>query len=94
MNFMFPKTKFADENTLEEQLKHLESELEEVKKAGTYYDMTEELFDLIHSAETALRIIRKDPDLNKAMDFIKEEVIMKNIERGYYTGVCENECKT
>lgn len=89
MNFMFPRTKFVDENTIDEQLKHLESELEEVKEAKTplQINIVEELFDLIHSAETAIRIIIENSNNvidKEAVDFIKDCVIMKNIERGYY----------
>lgn len=89
MNFMFPRTKFVDENTIDEQLKHLESELEEVKEAKTQLqiNIVEELFDLIHSAETAIRIIIENSNNvidKEAVDFIKDCVIMKNIERGYY----------
>jgi len=57
---LFPRAKFVDDNSIEDQIKHLGSEIDEARAAyATPYIMrlAEELFDVIHSAETALRIL-------------------------------------
>jgi len=58
--YLFPRAKFVDEIDIEDQIKHLGSEIIEARVAyATPYivRLAEELFDVIHSAETALRIL-------------------------------------
>jgi hypothetical protein len=58
--YLFPRAKFVDEINIEAQIKHLGSEIIEARVAyATPYilRLAEELFDVIHSAETALRIL-------------------------------------
>lgn len=58
--FLFPRTTFVDTNKIEDQLQHLISELVEVKAAYYLPDlvhMASELCDVIHSAETFLRLL-------------------------------------
>jgi len=81
----FPETIFTKNNSLKQQISHLESEIIEVKNAylseGFSSHMVEELWDVIHSAETALRILGTD---KIDIFYIKDKVIEKNKERGYY----------
>lgn len=87
MQFNFPATKFAQTTGLYGQLVHLGSEIKEVERAF-YNDpmierVAEELMDVIHSAETALRIIcRTNADVN--LHKLRLKVEKKNLERGYY----------
>lgn len=83
--YSFPKIKFADTATLEQQLRHVSSELYEVEVAYVDNDiphLVEELFDLQQSCDTALRVIAR---LYPAMDLAeaKQAMIQKNINRGY-----------
>lgn len=58
--YIFPRTRFVDVNSIQTQIKHLESEVVEVKVAyaSPYIErLAEELNDVIHSSETALRIL-------------------------------------
>ena len=86
MTFTFPETIFAQKNSLSNQIIHLESECREVSQAffsePKIERVVEELLDVIHSAETALRIIQRQHDvsLNKAI----RDILRKNMERNYY----------
>jgi len=79
----FPAVKFVKENSLTRQINHLESEINEVKDA--YHRETNylimELWDVIHSAETALRILKF---CGYDVFSVKSDVLKKNQERGYY----------
>jgi phosphoribosyl-ATP pyrophosphohydrolase len=82
--FIFPSTKFV-KNCLCDQVTHIVSETMEVQLAYEEPDhqhLAEELCDLIHSAETALRILadRYEIDVLTA----QSAVIEKNRQRGYY----------
>lgn len=80
----FPAVKFVSTATLAEQIKHFRSELKEVCGAydvGTDEDLAMELWDRIHSGETALRMLEL-----RGVDIVaaKEKVFGKNDARGYY----------
>lgn len=82
-----PANKFLN-HSLGEQIKHLGSEVKEVERA--YFDespgaFVEEIWDVIHSAETLLWIAH-----GNGLDITspKDEVIRKNLARGYYKGGC------
>lgn len=86
MPYSFPKIKFADTNTLEQQLEHVRSEHMEVWKAymaGELGHLVEELFDLQQSCDTALRVIAR---LHPEMDLgaARQAMLQKNVERRYY----------
>jgi hypothetical protein len=84
MSFTYPKTTFT-KNTLADQLAHIQSEVREVQGAYHEPDITrlaEELCDLIHSAETALRILHDRYYVS--IPVIQAYVIEKNRTRGYY----------
>jgi len=82
----FPKTVFTETNDLEQQLDHIRSEHTEMWIAfmgGKTGHLCEEIFDLIHSCETALWIIKKEfpaVDMPAAM----QAVVGKNKARRYY----------
>lgn len=82
----FPVTKFAESNSIEDQLDHIRSEHKEMWLAfidGKVGNLCEEIFDLIHSCETALWIIKKEfpaVDMPAAM----QAVVGKNKARRYY----------
>jgi hypothetical protein len=94
MNYIFPETKFAKENTDIEQINHVFSEVKEIlqecKKevipAGliikSYNDsFIEEAVDLYHSLETLFRILELH---GVDMDAVQRKVFEKNRRRGYY----------
>ena len=82
--FTFPRTKFVSENGLTQQFIHICTEVKEIKEAHEQEPIervAEELVDLYHSVETALRIIdERYIDINKVF----EQVAEKNMRRGYY----------
>ncbi len=83
--YSFPRTKFVDTNGSFEQLQHLDSELTELIAAFHTPDgvhTLKEAFDVIHSAETFIRIFSATYDLNP--EKIKASVIAGNRARGYY----------
>ncbi|ABO49733.1 hypothetical protein Dred_1199 [Desulforamulus reducens MI-1] len=87
----FPRIKFVDVNSLAEQLDHVRSEHKEVWLAfedDKIGDLAMELFDLIHSCETALRILQESFGIDLRETLLA--VIDKNKKRGYY----ENAGKT
>lgn len=84
--YLFPRTKFVDENSVEAQLIHVESEQAEVWEAYKDGDMertAEEALDLIHSAETLLGILAEKHGVDVAAVALYVEE--KNQKRGYYT---------
>jgi DNA-directed RNA polymerase len=85
MKFTFPRCKFADTNTLQQQLTHVASEMCEALRASHSEGIertTEEIIDVIWSAETALWIIEKEKG-PRYVELCKQEVIAKNVARGY-----------
>jgi NTP pyrophosphatase (non-canonical NTP hydrolase) len=81
----FPEVKFVTTNSPWKQLRHLASEVIEVAVAlakRDRYQAAKELWDVIHSAETLLRILVK----RYQVDAIgaREEILSGNMERGYY----------
>ena len=92
MYYNYPRVKFVDSNTIYEQLKHVESELQEIKDAspGDQNDAwgeewekeVEEIIDLHHSVETCIRTLQEvyGVDIEK----YRRAVIEKNRKRGYY----------
>lgn len=86
MPYSYPKIKFADTNTLEQQLDHVRSEHFEVWKAYMNDEighLVEELFDLQQSVDTCLRVIeRLHPEMDLAA--AKQAMVQKNADRGYY----------
>jgi NTP pyrophosphatase (non-canonical NTP hydrolase) len=87
---LFPKTVFVEENTIEKQLEHIGTEFQEIVEEvypqlrnGKNYDaIAGELWDLIQSAETALRIL--DEQHGVEINLIRQGVYEKNRARRYY----------
>ena len=84
---IFPRTKFVDNNSIADQVEQLESETDEVSREFdrppvNHDRVAMELFDVIHSAETALHILAEKHGVDLAAAW--EHVISKNMERGYY----------
>jgi hypothetical protein len=80
--FSFPRTTFVDSNGLFEQITHIETEMAEVKHAYLNEPperLVEELVDLYHSVETALRIMDE-----RYVPIPHLDVQEKNRARGYY----------
>lgn len=84
MNYNFPRIKFCDECDLHTQLKHFASECIEIVERIEHGDMpgiTEEVLDMLHSAETWIRIVeRHGVDIDAEIS----KVIEKNRARNYY----------
>ena len=83
--YLFPRTKFVDENELIPQMMHVESELVEVWETITAEDKTrtaEEALDAIHSLETLLGILEEKHGVDVAAVALYVEE--KNQARGYY----------
>lgn len=84
MNYNFPKIRFVDENSIDEQLDHLRSELVEAYHAflsGHMGDCDMEVADLYHSCETYFRMREK---AGVDIEAVRQAVIEKNTNRGYY----------
>lgn len=82
MHYSFPATKFVKTNTVNQQLDHIASEIEEfnAEEPGTP-EMLIELVDVYHSFETLFRILERDGvNVKKAFKIVKQ----KNEARGYY----------
>lgn len=85
INLTFPRTKFVTSNGLHAQIAHISSEIAEVNDAfhnEPIERVAEELVDLYHSVETALRII---DERYVCLDAVAEKVAEKNMRRGYYS---------
>ncbi len=86
MEFNFFRTTFVDSNGIVTQIVHIASELKEVQTAMHLPDtfhLAEEIADLAHSCETALRILDEKYGIDLAE--VKRFVANKNAERGYYS---------
>ena len=86
--YIFPEICFVKENTIDEQLVHVLSEVIEVMQAKTKEHKFEEITDLRHSIETLVRIAER-----KGMDVENEteRVVEKNADRGRY-GISGSPC--
>lgn len=77
----------AEQPKIYQQLAHVRAEAREAEKAEFYNEgnerIAEELMDVIHAAETALRLLPFD---ELELDRIKRGVVEKNDRRGYYGG--------
>ncbi|PWT78602.1 MAG: hypothetical protein C5B59_01415 [Bacteroidetes bacterium] len=85
MIFNFPRTRFVEENGLVAQILHMGSELAETETAMLTPDIdhtVEEIMDLHHSCETALRIAQEKHGIN--LNELRCRVERKNFDRGYY----------
>ena len=82
--FNFPVVKYANRNTFAEQMQHLISEIAEVATAPGVPETAVELLDVIHSAETALRILVSSSGVPIDLDDLRDHVIAKNRARDYY----------
>lgn len=84
-SFQFPK--ISNPNGLTSQLVKIETEADEAVDAYAACEgdlrVAEELMDVIHAAETALRMLGFQPFVLNA---VKAGVIAKNENRGYYEG--------
>ena len=83
--YLFPATWFSEINTQDQQLNHIYSEFTEVVKAKSVHEKVMETLDLIHSAETYLRMLEEE--LNEEGVSLEEaisNIIKKNEQRGYY----------
>ena len=81
--YQFPK--ISNSSGITSQLVKIETEADEAVDAYAACEgdlrVAEELMDVIHSAETALRMLDMSPFVLNA---VKAGVISKNEERGYY----------
>ena len=89
IEFNFPRTRFADENTAGQQLDHMMSEVEEIREACEdesipIDDIVMEIADLTHSLETYWRIMIAQRG-KKYVANIFDKVIEKNANRNYYS---------
>ena len=95
--FRFPAFKHKPDacpvTTLEQQIDKIASEVDEVRSAWEVCcthavgdsDLIDELLDVIHSTETALRMIVGDDEKgNILLNIHRWQVIQKNRVRGYY----------
>ena len=86
MPYKFPRIKFADTNTVKQQLDHI---LEEVREVFTAYnegmmgDMDMEVCDLAQSVETLQRMREERNGVSTKMT--QEAMVEKNKGRSYYS---------
>lgn len=85
MNYTFPATKFSRELSFDEQVAHVLSEADEVAEHGP--DMGRaghlELMDLLHSCESAIRILEREHGADY-VGWLVFETVTKNEGRRYY----------
>ena len=85
--YRFPRTRFVDQNSLAQQIDHIGGEVDEAILAHISGEglqrVAEELVDVIHSAETALRIIQEKGGVS--VTDIPLQVSSKNHLRDYYS---------
>lgn len=90
-HYSFPRTRFVSESGITKQLFHMASEFWEIIKALAVGDLehaVHEAFDLIGSTETLIRkIVRRSRLKGRPINpmVIKNAVIEKNRNRGYYS---------
>lgn len=82
MHYNYPRIKFVESSTIFEQLRHVESELQEIKDAFCDEKFIEEIVDLHHSVETLIRILMEQEGVD--IEKYRRAVIEKNRKRGYY----------
>lgn len=83
--FNFGRVKFVDNNAIINQIDHISSEVKEAFESATTPDKHHtalELMDVLHSAETALRIMAEFHGIN--LNEIRKDCAAKNKVRGYY----------
>lgn len=88
MIFNFPRVRFVDSNAIIKQISHIDSEVHEAVDAAmtpNINDLAGELMDVLHSAESALRIMEEFHGVNLAQ--VRCETERKNTLRGYYDDV-------
>lgn len=91
---LFPRTIYADRNTLEQQIDHIESEIREAREAlesGDFDRVARELVDVQHSADTGLRIAMEQHGADSYGAYTA--VTINNTRRGYYGDVVGSEPK-
>lgn len=84
MQYNFPATKFVQQNTLEQQIEHIKSELAEFLaeiEAGNMELADGEAMDSYHSLETYFRMREKQ---GVGIDKVRRVTWYKNQQRGYY----------
>lgn len=83
--YRFPAMAELDEYTLEDQVKKVREEAEELVKVegcgNSYYEQDFEAMDVIHAAESYLRMRHHSPE---TLEMLRQLVIEKNRKRGYY----------
>lgn len=98
--YQFPRMKGlrVESNCFSRQLDKIAEELAEVRQAMNgapeerEFDTAVELFDVIHAAESALRMVAEESSYNSEgysplLEKAYEAVITKNAERGYYANM-------
>lgn len=83
--FNFDRTKFVGLNAIINQIAHISAEVDESLEAAMTTDLfhlAEELMDVLHSAESALRIMKEFHNIN--LNEVRQAVKSKNKARGYY----------
>lgn len=79
--YIFKKIKYADTNTINEQLAHILEEIVEIMRTENVEDLREEITDLRQSVETLVRIAEREGMDVEAETFLVEH---KNEIRGYH----------
>lgn len=86
--YNFDRVKFVDHGGIINQIKHIQSEVNELLEAAMTPDIKHtmvELMDVLHSGESLVRIMVEvhGQNPNEALESVK----LKNKERGYYETV-------
>jgi hypothetical protein len=85
MRLPFPRCKFADINTPQQQISHVASEIIEVLTAETDIERDREMMDVLHSCCTYFEI-RESTGLGPGyVQDLRDWIVSKNIARGYYS---------
>ncbi len=82
MDWLFPEIRCPSQ-TIEEIIKHLQSEINEFNNENDLIKKAIEVCDILHCSETLVRqFFLRNPSL--LIDDIRQKVIEKNRQRGYY----------
>ena len=87
ITYNFPRTTYVTSNSVQEQLRHVLSEMDEVQRAIDGNEgperVDEELVDVFHSLETLFRRMQIDLG-DEYVEELFQQVEEKNQARGYY----------
>ena len=81
MHYNFPRVRWVEINTPNQQIQHIDEEHSEIMRAETVAETDGEVMDKLHSCETYFRIRERE---GLDVGAVKRVTLDKNRDRGYY----------